>query len=531
MKVVFLAAALLLSFCSLSYQFLLVKLIVPFTQNEVLSQSITLGFFLLSMGIGSYVAPKLYGAGGLLGRLVRVEFLISLVALFMSFLVYAVQFTVQLYISERVVIGSLERTLFFQFFTLLIGFLTGLETPYLFFLAKERKVNVSFNFLLAFNYLGAVISAFITIFVFSRFLSPSVALIFVAAVNIAVGFFMISIEFWRWRPRLGAVVAFSCLVLLAFFSVHNNRVFEQLFLKAFYYDFKLNSFSMFDFEQHLKFSRNLEDVQRIYTPYQIIDILPGQPRFADYLNTEWSLYLDHQPQFSVDSVSLYHETMVFGAMNLNKMKPENILVLGGGDGLVVKELLKFEFVRSIELVELDEVMLNLAKSDSRFTELNRYSLSNPRVSIVIDDAYKYIKRVKKKYDAVFIDFPFPVNFELSRLYSIEFYQLVNSVLSDEGFVILDLPLKYRTTSINAPQMVISRTVYRAGFENMLLFGPIDPFLFATKKNHSLTFDYDLLKDKVSVRTLINLIEVNEFDRSLIQGEGPVNSIYKPRVFH
>lgn len=530
MKAYFALAALLLSFCSLSYQFLLVKMIVPFVQNEVLCQSITLGFFLLAMGIGSFLAPKLYFKNGLFGRLARIEFLISLIALFMSFLVYALQLTIQLYVNDRAGLTGLEKTLFFQFFTLLVGFFTGLETPYIFYLAKNRGVKLSFNFLLAFSYLGAVISAFVVSFIFSRFLSASLALVFVAAVNVIVGLSMVLIESHGWRSRVLGIVSFAVLIPFGALSIQNNRVFEQMFLKAFYYDFKLESFSLYDFEQHLKFSRELEDVQRIFTPYQVIDILPAQIRFADFLNSEWSLYLDHQPQFSMDSASLYHETMVFGSMNLNKTKPENILVLGGGDGLVARELLKFEFVKSIELVELDEVMLNLANSDIRFTELNMYSLSDPRVSVIVGDAYQHVKLVRKKYDAVFIDFPFPVNFELSRLYSVEFYQLVGAVLADNGFIVLDLPLKYRTAAMDAPQTAISRTVYRSGFRNMMLFGPLNPFLFATKKDGSLSFDYERLKGKVSTRTLINLIEVNEFDKVQIQRDGPVNTLYRPMVF-
>ncbi len=530
MKIYFGVMALLMSFCSLSYQFLLVKMIVPFVQNEVLCQSVTLGFFLLAMGMGSYVAPKLYAAGGILGRLVRVEFSISLVAFFMSFLIYALQLTIQLYVDEHVGFGPLAKTLFFQFFTVLLGFLTGLETPYLFYLAKTRNNYVSFNFLLASNYLGAVVSAFVTSFVFSRFFSPSMSLIFVALVNTLVGVLMAFTELQKWPHRILSVISFSVLLPLAFIATQNNRALEQMFLKAFYYDFKLESLSLFDFSQHLKFSRDLQDVQRIYTPYQIIDILPAQTRFADYLNSEWSLFLDHQPQFSVDSSSLYHETMVFGALNLNKTKPAKILILGGGDGLVAHELLKFSFVKSIDLVELDEVMLNLANSDPRFVELNRYSLSDPRVSVIVDDAYKYIKLSQRKYDAVFIDFPFPVNFELSRLYSIEFYRLVERILADDGFIILDLPLKYRTEETDSPQVAISRTVYQSGFHNMLMFGPLNPFLFANKMKGSLEFDYSEVKDRVSARTIMNLIPVNEFEIEQIKASGPINSIYKPMVF-
>tara|TARA_B110001454_G_scaffold219179_1_gene250854 strand:+ start:146046 stop:147641 length:1596 start_codon:yes stop_codon:yes gene_type:complete len=530
MKIYFGFIALLLSFCSLSYQFLMVKMIVPFVQNEVLCQSVTLGFFLLAMGLGSYVAPNLYKSGGLFGRLVKVEICISLVALFMSFMVYALQLTIQLYVSERSGFGPLGKTLVFQFFTVLLGFLTGLETPYLFYSAKSKSVDVSFNFLLAFNYLGAVISAFTTSFVFSRLFSPSAALIFIALINICVGVLMVFTEFKAWRHRILSVVTFAALVPFSSLALHSNLLLEQMFLKAFYYDFKLESFSLFDFEQHLKFSQDLQNVQRIYTPYQIIDILPAQTRFAEYLNSEWSLYLDHQPQFTKDSSSLYHETMVFGAVNLNKTKPASILILGGGDGLVARELLKFNFVRTIELVELDEVMLNLANSDSRFTDLNHYSLSDPRVSVIIDDAYKYIKLSKKKYDAVFIDFPFPVNFELSRLYSKEFYQQVERLLVEDGFIALDLPLKYRTEAADAPQMAISRTVYQSGFKNMLLFGPLNPFLFANKKDQALEFDYEEIKKDVSARTLMNLIPANEFDLDHVKKDGPINSIYKPMVF-
>lgn len=530
MKSYFGLMALLLSFCSLSYQFLMVKMIAPFVQNEVVCQSITLGFFLLAMGVGSYLAPQLYTASGLLGRLIRVEFCISIVALFMSFLIYALQLTVQLYTREGMMAGPLARTLLFQFFTVVLGFLTGLETPYLFYLARNKNVKVSFNFLLALSYLGAVLSAFITSFVFSRFFSASTALIYVAMINMSVGLPMAFIEFTKWRHRLVGIVLFTMLVPLTIVCMKNNHVFEQFFLKAFYYDFKLQTVSLYDFSQHLKFSRDLQDVQRIHTPYQVIDILPAQTRFADYLDNEWSLFLDHQPQFSKDSASLYHETMVFGALNLNKTKPENILILGGGDGLVAHELLKLDFVKKIELVELDEVMLNLASSDSRFTDLNHHSLSNVKVAVIVGDAYKYVKLTDKKYDAVFIDFPFPVNYELSRLYSVEFYKLIHRVLADDGFLILDLPLKYRIQSEDSPQVAIPRTLYKAGLHNMQMFGPLNPFLFATKRDIALKFDPQQLLDQVSKRTVMNLIQVNEFDLDLVQKDGAVNSIYKPMVF-
>lgn len=530
MKFLFGLLALVLSFCSLSYQFLMVKMITPFIQNEVLSQSLSLGFFLLAMGAGSYFAPRLYERGGWLGRLSRIEFLISLVVLLMSFLIYAIQLTLQVFTESLFWTYPLPKLLIFQFFTLLVGFLSGLETPFLFYMIKRKNLNITFNFLLAFSYIGAVMGSFATAFFFNRFFSPSSALILVALLNCGIGCLMVFIEAIKWKSKVVYVFAYLMLIPISLVCMQNNRIFEQMFLKAFYYDFKLEKISLHDFTQHLKFSSELKDVERIHTPYQIIDILPAQERFAEYLNSDWSLYLDHQPQFTLDSASLYHETMVVGAMNLNKSKPANILILGGGDGLVAKELLKFDFVKKIDLVELDEVMLNLSNADSRFVELNKYSLSDSRVSVIVGDAYKYIKLNRQTYDAVFVDFPFPVNFELSRLYSVEFYKNVYRVLAADGFMILDLPLKYGTTSDASPQVAISRTVYRSGFSNLLMFGPLNPFLFSTKKDHSLKFDYAAIGVSASPRTIMNLIQVNEFEIDEIKKEGPVNSIYKPMVF-
>lgn len=531
MKIYLFLLAVLMSFCSLSYQFLIVKIITPYIQNEILCQSLSLGFFLLAMGLGSYQAPRLYKNSLFLGKLVYVEYLIAIVVLFMSFLIYSLQLTLQVFTSASELWNlPLIKLLPFQLFILILGFLSGLETPLIFYLAQAKNIKISFNVLLAGAYFGAVLSSFVTNFLFNSFWSPSYSLIVVAVLNGLIGMGLIKLNFIKTKSMVIATTIYLTLIPLAGFAEKNNRLFEQFFLKAFYYDFKIDNFSFYNFKQHLQFSNALNDVQRLHTPYQIIDILPAQPRFAEYLNSDWSLFLDHQPQFSQSSALLYHESMVFGALNLNQSRPIKILILGGGDGLVVKELLKFDFIQKIDLVELDSKMIDLANSNEMFVWLNQKSLLNPLVTIIIEDAYKYIRTTSQKYDAVFIDFPFPVNYELSRLYSIEFYKPLLNLLNPDAFVVLDLPIRYSATEDLAPQLTIPRTLHASGLSNQFLFGPLNPFLFATKKDLDLKFNYSQLKTEVTSRTLMNLIEVNEFNVQEIKKDGPINSIYKPIIF-
>jgi spermidine synthase len=137
-----------------------------------------------------------------------------------------------------------------------------------------------------------------------------------------------------------------------------------------------------------------------------------------------------------------------------------VLVLGGGDGLAVRELLKYPGIEEIQLVDLDPTMTSLARSFPLLRDLNRDSLHSPRVRVTNEDAYLWLGPDHGQFDVVIVDFPDPNNFSLGKLYTTHFYRLLRRALRSGA------PVAIQGTS---PMMArnsywcVARTLEAAGF--------------------------------------------------------------------
>ena len=151
-----------------------------------------------------------------------------------------------------------------------------------------------------------------------------------------------------------------------------------------------------------------------------------------------SLYIDGQRQFeSGDWDAAYHETFVHPAMSLAKNR-QKILVLGGGDGLALREILKYSDVYQATLVDIDPVIVKTSSNLDFMKKLNNSAFSDPRVKVVIDDAFKFVEKEGgiETYNLVFVDFPDPTDDSLSRLYSKEFYLMLKNILAKDGMAVI-----------------------------------------------------------------------------------------------
>ena len=151
-----------------------------------------------------------------------------------------------------------------------------------------------------------------------------------------------------------------------------------------------------------------------------------QTRYQKIVITRWKdyywLFLNGSEQFSTYDEERYHEPLIHPVMTLVHEKSE-ILVLGGGDGLAVREILKYPIVKSIVLVDLDPAITRLAQTNEIFLKSNQSSLLNPKVKIVNEDAYLYINKIDKLYDVIIVDLPDPKTVSLSLLYSVHPFSL------------------------------------------------------------------------------------------------------------
>jgi spermidine synthase len=142
----------------------------------------------------------------------------------------------------------------------------------------------------------------------------------------------------------------------------------------------------------------------------------------------FQLFLNGNLQFSSADEYRYHEALVHPAMTAAGA-PRRVLILGGGDGLALREVLKYRGVEHVTLVDLDPKMTRLAQSFPPLARLNAGSMSDPRVRVVNEDAMIWIERIREQFDVAIVDFPDPSSFGLGKLYTTRFYRLLRARLS------------------------------------------------------------------------------------------------------
>jgi spermidine synthase len=147
------------------------------------------------------------------------------------------------------------------------------------------------------------------------------------------------------------------------------------------------------------------------------------------------LFLNGNLQFSSRDEYRYHEALVHPAL-AEVGRPRRVLVLGGGDGLALREILKYPSVESITLVDLDPEMTALFARTPFLSALNAGALRSPKVHVVNADAFVWLQSAKDEFDAVVVDFPDPSNYSIGKLFSATFYKRLNAILAPDGWAVI-----------------------------------------------------------------------------------------------
>lgn len=162
---------------------------------------------------------------------------------------------------------------------------------------------------------------------------------------------------------------------------------------------------------------------------------------------EMRMYLDGQLQFSSLDERIYHEALVHPAFS-HTSSHERVLIVGGGDGLALREVLKYRDVVHVDLVDIDPIVLDVAKYVPKMAALNESSMHDPRLVVHPQDAVKFLNDVTAPYQIIIVDFPDPADEIISALYSREFFQRLSACLADDGVLVCqsfspeDAPLVY-----------------------------------------------------------------------------------------
>lgn len=389
--------------------------------------------------------------------------------------------------------------LFRWLYIVVIGLLTGMEAPLVARIREPFEAGLKANLAHTWgmDYIGGFFGVLVWIGLLRNHMPLTHISFIVAGANLLVACITLAF-FWRkgllqWRlSGYGAVVATTCVVVATLVGWNQVDGWSRMAGQKLYDD---------------------PIIYQAMTPYQQIVLTKGAHPTNPY-GANYELYLNGNKQFSSVDERIYHESLVHPAMSAAASR-KNVLVLGGGDGLAMREILKYPDVENVTLVDLDPEMVKIARSNPVLSELNEHSFDDARVHATLTaplgisdtgekeevrkttdepletrceqssdvnrevncstimksekiadvniysvDADKFVSQVSGPWDVVIVDLPDPNSVELAKLYSLEFYQKIRAQMSMDGVVVVQSTSPYHAKET---YLCILRTMSAAGF--------------------------------------------------------------------
>lgn len=384
-----------ISGCSIIYELLISSVSSYLLGDSIAQFSITIGLYMCAMGMGSYLSK--YVRSELFDWFIFVEIGVGILGGSSSLIL----FLANIYVESYQLIMYLE--------IILIGMLVGLEIPLLTRIIEENAGNlrITLSSIFSFDYIGGLAGSI----AFPLLLLPQLGYFstafLVGTLNLGISFFILVSyrgyikRFSMWRLLSGL----SCVFMIL------GMVFSENLASG--------------IEQGLYRDKVILSEQ---TPYQKLVVT----RHKDDIR----LFINGNVQFSSRDEYRYHEPLVHIPMSA-ALKRSRVLVLGGGDGLAVREVLKYPEVEEIVLVDLDPQVVELCRTNREISALNRNSLDSPKLEIRYEDAYEFLEDNYKNeggelFDVVIADLPDPNSETLNKLYTDLFYRLCSNNLTEQG---------------------------------------------------------------------------------------------------
>lgn len=378
--------------CSLIYELLISSLSTYLLGSGVVHYSVTIGLFLFFMGVGAWLAQFI--RTDLLDTFIRIEIALGFIGGFSAVLLYGAYAWTEYYYPAMLIVIAL------------ISILVGMEIPILTRVIEQRQgIRQGISEVLATDYIGALLASLLFPFILLPYLGHLLTAFAIGAVNVIVALVVI----WHFRKKLNspklllssALVGISLLVISSQFSASFIGILDR-------------------------------------SLYQDPVIFSKQSKYQKIVVTERGkdlrLFLNGSLQFSSIDEYRYHEPLVHLPASHSR-NLEKALVIGGGDGLAVKELLRYSSLKSITLVDLDPAVTALGKSFSKIKTLNNQALLERRVSVYNADAWQWLDQEGDLFDVIIIDLPDPNTVDIARLYTVEFYKKIDRRLSVGGVML------------------------------------------------------------------------------------------------
>jgi spermidine synthase len=382
--------------CGLAYELIAGALSSYLLGDSILQFSTIIGCYLFAMGVGAHFSKYVHD-DDVLARFIDIELAVGLIGgvsaalLFMTFSWMTAPFRTLLYVL-----------------VFMIGALVGMEVPLVMraLNARDTAFNELVSRVLTFDYLGALAVSLL----FPLVLAPYLGLVrtgfLFGMLNVAVGMWTLYVFRHELANTAGRVLRASAVMV------------------ALVLGFTLSD-RMVQWGEHGLFGDQI--VYSTSTPYQRLVIT----RWKDDLR----LYINGNLQFSSRDEYRYHEALVHPALQALPWA-RRVLVLGGGDGLALREILRYPNITHVTVVDLDPAMTGAFTTRPELVQLNHGAFLDKRVNVINADAAIWLQNTPEMFDAAIIDFPDPSSFALGKLYSVPFYGMVKKHVAAKGLVVV-----------------------------------------------------------------------------------------------
>lgn len=483
--------------CGLAYEYTLSKVAGDILGNSIRQWAIIIGVMMFFMGIGADM-QKYLNDTYIVDFFILFEILIGLAGAFgpISYIYSYGHFPLQFVVIQF-------------FFIILIGFIIGLEIPLITRINEKFITELKLNLaaVLKMDYIGSLAGALAWVLILPLYFEQVQGAFVLGILNICVAIF----TFYFFRKMV----------------VHKNSIIALLIVSSFAisYGFINSKEWRIYAEQYLYKDRIIFSET---TRYQ--HIVLTQSRSKDI-----RCYINGHLQFNSADEFIYHENLVHPAFAIAPAH-KNILILGGGDGLALREVLKYSAVQKVVLCDIDPKMTQLAKENNIFKTINNNSLADARlvtvynnalrpadtttiysrnqnvyhdreeqqvalVELINIDAMQFAEQVSGIYDIIILDFPDPNMPDLAKLYSQQFYDLLYNKLSAYGIIVQQATSPYHSKEVF---LCVGRTLSAAGFsaiplkDNVPSFGEWGWWIAAKKDRYGAA---TLLKKLSSIKDL------------------------------
>lgn len=421
-KIVLIGSIFIAGLCSIIYELLISTTSSYFLGDSIKQFSITIGVYMAAMGLGSFLS-RIFQKDLIL-RFIEVEILLGLIGGSSVPILYFVFADTNHIAFQMVMIGLI----------VVIGVLTGLEIPLLARIMKEYyPLKINLSNVLSMDYFGALIATLLFPFILLPWIGVFQSSLIFGIVNIGIGFLNLWFfsNFMTRRQKTGYLLSATAVsVFFILMTVFSNRL--------------LHHWHDSLYRDRIIFTKT--------TPYQTLVLTKG--------NDDLRLFINRVIQFSSTDEYRYHEALVHPAMAKAPYK-KNVLILGGGEALTAREVLKHPEVEAVTIVDIDPEMFRLAKEHPALSELNEQSLENPKVITVPQDAFVFLQQHNQLFDVIISDLPDPTTESLARLYSREFFKLARKRLTPNGIFVTQATGPFHTTNAF---WCINASIQEAGFD-------------------------------------------------------------------